>query len=112
MPDLGLVAACCIECRREAWFVALVGRVAVGLHGPAWVLDSDGALWAADDIDPSRSLKKDDCKPERAEFDARSIGRLRSEWGGAIVFPLSRSLEDLCDEVLVLVWLFIQDFVG
>jgi hypothetical protein len=54
VPDLGRVAACYIECRWEAWFVALVGRVAVGLRQPAWVLDSDGALWAADDIDPSR----------------------------------------------------------
>src|SRR4051794_14224859 len=51
VPTLEHVAACYIECRWERWFVDLVGRVAKELRRPSWVLDTHGALWAADRID-------------------------------------------------------------
>jgi hypothetical protein len=54
VPDLSHVGACSIECRWEDWFVALVDDIAATLDRDSWVLDTNGVLWAARDIDPTR----------------------------------------------------------
>jgi hypothetical protein len=54
VPILEHVGACYVESRWERWFVDLVGRVARELGRPSWVLDTDGALWAAGRIDANR----------------------------------------------------------
>jgi len=46
--------ACWVECRSEAVFVKWVRIVAEQRANPTWVLDGDGALWAADALDPTR----------------------------------------------------------
>jgi hypothetical protein len=48
------VTACIAECRWEDLFVSVVRRIAVELAVSVWVLDSDGVLWRASDVDPDR----------------------------------------------------------
>jgi hypothetical protein len=56
LPDFASVTACVIECRWEDLFVAHVRRIADRLSQPAWVLDSDGVVWPADNVNPHRVL--------------------------------------------------------
>lgn len=53
VPDFASVTACVIECRWEGLFVENTRRIAARLSQPAWVLDSDGVVWPAGDVDPN-----------------------------------------------------------
>jgi hypothetical protein len=53
-PDLATASACWIECRWEVLFADLVRTLARALPGDSWVLDGDGVLWSAADVDPTR----------------------------------------------------------
>jgi hypothetical protein len=54
VPDLERVTACAVECRDETWFVAVMAALARELEQPSWVLDGDGMLWGAGQIDVNR----------------------------------------------------------
>lgn len=54
LPDMASVAICIIECRWEDLFASVVSEIADALLAPSWVLDSNGVLWPASDVDPSR----------------------------------------------------------
>lgn len=53
-PDLETASACWIECRWEEMFTALVRMIALALPTTSWVIDGDGVLWPAADVDPAR----------------------------------------------------------
>lgn len=53
-PDLEMSSACWIECRWEQTFTAQVRALALALPAASWVLDGDGVLWPAEDVDPAR----------------------------------------------------------
>lgn len=54
MPDMSTVTACSVECRWEELFAVVVKAIASELTTPAWVLDGDGVLWLASEVDPKR----------------------------------------------------------
>lgn len=51
-PDLEMSSACWIECRWEEMFATRVRELALALPELSWVLDGDGVLWRAEDVDP------------------------------------------------------------
>jgi hypothetical protein len=53
-PDLGVSSACWIECRWEEIFTAQVRTLAIALSVKSRVLDGDGELWPAEDVDPAQ----------------------------------------------------------
>ena len=53
LPDLSTAWAVSIECRWEDLFVSFVGRLAELLPNPSWVVDGDGVVWPATQVDPS-----------------------------------------------------------
>ncbi|GEK23163.1 hypothetical protein CXY01_36830 [Cellulomonas xylanilytica] len=53
LPDLSTATAVSIECRWEDLFVSFVGRLAALLPNPSWVVDGDGVVWPAAQVDPS-----------------------------------------------------------
>ncbi|MFE0642644.1 hypothetical protein ACFW2Y_13665 [Streptomyces sp. NPDC058877] len=53
MPDLAGAVACMVECRWEAMFARVVQHISAHLPQTAWVLDGNGVLWDASDVDPS-----------------------------------------------------------
>lgn len=55
-PNMLATTACWIECRWEDLFVRLVETIAAELTTTAWVLDSDGVLWPALQIDQGELL--------------------------------------------------------
>ncbi|GAA4621865.1 hypothetical protein [Cellulomonas oligotrophica] len=52
-PDLSTTVAVSVECRWEDLFVSWVARLASLLPYPAWVVDGDGVVWPATDVDPA-----------------------------------------------------------
>lgn len=52
--EMERVTACVIECRFEDLFAATTARLAAALPYPTWVLDSNGAIWDAEAVDPER----------------------------------------------------------
>lgn len=52
LPDLSTAGAVSIECRWEDLFVSFVGRLAELLPDPSWVVDGDGVVWPATQVDP------------------------------------------------------------
>lgn len=54
LPDFEAATACWIECRSERAFSAMVRHIAEQLPEPAWVVDGEGALWLAAELDPER----------------------------------------------------------
>jgi len=53
-PNMATATACWVECRSEEAFSLIVRRLAHELSHPLWVLDGDGVLWPADEIDPAQ----------------------------------------------------------
>jgi hypothetical protein len=53
-PDMTTASACWVECRWEVLFAKLVQALALALPMETWVLDGDGVLWPAVDVDPDR----------------------------------------------------------
>ncbi|MFG2840212.1 hypothetical protein ACGFZH_04615 [Streptomyces zaomyceticus] len=53
MPDLADAVACVVECRWEGMFAGVVQHISANLSQAAWVLDGNGVLWDASDVDPS-----------------------------------------------------------
>lgn len=53
VPDLHRANACWIECRSESAFAALAHNIAQPLTSAAWVIDTDGVVWPASDVDPA-----------------------------------------------------------
>ncbi|GEM00138.1 hypothetical protein [Cellulomonas terrae] len=51
-PDLSRAAALSVECRWEDLFASWVGRLAALLPAPSWVVDGDGVVWPATQVDP------------------------------------------------------------
>jgi hypothetical protein len=54
LPDMSSVTACIVECRWEDLFASVVARIASELEAMLWVLDSNGHLWLASEVDPAR----------------------------------------------------------
>lgn len=54
LPDMTAVTPCLIECRWECWFAEIVRHIACKLQSPAWVLDCNGVIWPAAEVDPQR----------------------------------------------------------
>jgi hypothetical protein len=54
VPDMSLLAGYAIECNSEEYFTKIVKDVATVAGGHSWVLDGDGVLWPALDVDPAR----------------------------------------------------------
>lgn len=54
LPDMRLVTACPFECRWPDLAVRIVGEIAQVGDSPTWVLDGDGVVWDARDVDPSK----------------------------------------------------------
>jgi hypothetical protein len=52
IPDLSDVEAYMAECRSEALFVDVVRDLAQAAHG-TWVIDGDGVVWDAREVDAS-----------------------------------------------------------
>lgn len=52
-PDMDLVRVCVIECRWEDLFASVVREVAHAVGEPCWVVDGDGVIWDAANVDPS-----------------------------------------------------------
>lgn len=52
VPDLRAALAVSVECRWEDLFASWVGRLATLLPEPAWVVDGDGVIWPATQVDP------------------------------------------------------------
>ena len=52
IPDMTRVRGFVIECRWEDLFVEMVRDIAALSEGGAWVLDGDGVVWCADNVDP------------------------------------------------------------
>ncbi|MFN8076309.1 MAG: hypothetical protein U0Q15_12940 [Kineosporiaceae bacterium] len=52
--DTSAMTACVVECRWADLFVDVVGRLADQVPNPLWVLDADGVIWPAAEVDPSR----------------------------------------------------------
>ena len=52
VPDLGTSTAVAVECRSEELFASWVGRLAGLLPEAAWVVDGDGVVWPAGEVDP------------------------------------------------------------
>src|SRR3954468_23911850 len=50
-PSPERLTACAVECRIETWFIAVMADLAEALEEPTWVLDANGTLWAAGEID-------------------------------------------------------------
>ncbi|WP_282695780.1 hypothetical protein [Streptomyces sp. CC208A] len=53
VPDMANATACMVECRWEEMFARVVHRISANLSRATWVLDGDGVLWDASDVDPS-----------------------------------------------------------
>ena len=53
-PDTSSANACYVECRSETVFTRWVKYCARKMADPVWVLDSDGVLWDALTVDPSK----------------------------------------------------------
>jgi len=53
-PDITKATGCYVECRWEDVFIKWVEYIADRLPYPLWVLDSDGILWPAHNIDPTQ----------------------------------------------------------
>ncbi|MGC4939771.1 hypothetical protein [Kribbella sp. DT2] len=51
-PDPRTASACWVECRWADLLASWAGRLALEIKSPLWVLDGDGVLWSADQIDP------------------------------------------------------------
>jgi hypothetical protein len=51
-PEMATASACWVECRREGVLTRIVRQLAEALSEPVWVLDGDGVLWPAADVDP------------------------------------------------------------
>lgn len=51
-PDVSDATGVWVECRWEQWFVEWVAALAAALPDPLWVLDGNGVLWSAADVDP------------------------------------------------------------
>lgn len=51
-PDMTKATACWVECRWEDLFASVMRRLAEALSTTAWVLDGDGVLWPASEVDP------------------------------------------------------------
>ena len=54
VPNLPLVSACYIECRWEDLFAAKMRLIAESLSETTWIFDSNGTIWRADRVDPTR----------------------------------------------------------
>lgn len=52
-PDMDLVRVCVIECRWEDLFANVVREVAHAVREPCWVVDGDGVIWDAANVDPT-----------------------------------------------------------
>lgn len=52
-PDMDKVRVCVIECRWEDLFAGAVREVADAVGEPCWVVDGDGVIWDAANVDPS-----------------------------------------------------------
>ena len=51
-PDLSDALAVSVECRWEDMFATVVRRLAAHLPGPTWVVDGNGVVWPAGQVDP------------------------------------------------------------
>ncbi|MFI5707517.1 hypothetical protein [Kribbella sp. NPDC051620] len=51
-PPLSAMTACLVECRWEDLFALTMATIGVELAATAWVLDGDGVLWPAQEVDP------------------------------------------------------------
>lgn len=54
LPDRATVTGCDLECRSEEVFVALVRDIAALSDAATWILDGNGTVWRAADVDPDR----------------------------------------------------------
>lgn len=54
LPDMATVTAVAVECRWEDLFARLCARIADATPDPVWVLDGDGVIWPAADVDARR----------------------------------------------------------
>ncbi len=55
VPDLSAMpSSCAIECRWKDWFVEAISELAERAVGAVWVLDNNGVVWSARDIDADR----------------------------------------------------------
>ena len=51
-PDMRCVVACPFECRWPDLVTRLANRISRTADEPTWVLDSDGVVWDAENVDP------------------------------------------------------------
>jgi hypothetical protein len=55
LPDVSDMTGIAIECRSEFQFAAIVKAIAIaGSTGDMWVVDGDGVVWPAAEVDASR----------------------------------------------------------
>ncbi len=54
VPDLSAASGLAIECRSEFQFVTFVKAIARASPVDTWVIDGDGVVWSAGDVDASR----------------------------------------------------------
>jgi hypothetical protein len=54
LPNMQSVGACPFECRSPDLLVRVALTIAKAAHTPTWILDGDGVIWDAADIDPAK----------------------------------------------------------
>jgi hypothetical protein len=54
VPDMSAVTGLAVECNSEQYFADIIRQLALASEGPSWVLDGDGTVWAAREVDPTR----------------------------------------------------------
>lgn len=53
-PEMSRMSALLVQCRSEEMIADWMGRLAALVDVPLWVLDGEGVVWPADDVDPSQ----------------------------------------------------------
>lgn len=54
LPDMSLMKGIAIECRNEFTFVTVVRAIAKTIAREAWVVDGDGMVWCAREVNPAQ----------------------------------------------------------
>lgn len=52
--DVSGLSACVAECRSEAFVASTVRMLAAAIPGALWLLDSNGIVWPASEVDPTQ----------------------------------------------------------
>jgi hypothetical protein len=53
VPNMSAVMGFAVECNSEEFFAGIVREIALVSGEPTWVLDGDGVVWAAREVDPT-----------------------------------------------------------